>query len=306
MSCKIIVMAAAAAFLAAPGAAAPAVPAAQPAQAQVVEIPFAPPVGRTLRYRLGREATRDGRPQRSEATFAIVFRRSGPDYVMSVRTEMPAGVPPPSGESAIGQLLRRPMEFRVTSDGEIAEMLDMDAIWEATQRVLEQEVGRGPLAPGGREGIERFIRQMRALPPEAQLELFSRNVAPIVAVAGGVFAVGEEMSGNIEAQSVVGSLDQQASLRLDGADALLARLSMRSSVSNEEAEAGMRSLFAGVAPAGGLMPSFRILSNETLETYEVSRETGLTVRHRVARTIVVEVGGVREQGVQVQTLELVR
>ena len=79
---------------------------------------------------------------------------------------------------------------------------------------------------------------------------------------------------------------------------------MRSTVSNEDAEAGMRSLFAGVAPAGSLMPSLRILSNETVETYEVSRETGLTVRHRMERRVEVEVGGVREQGVQVQTLEL--
>jgi hypothetical protein len=303
-----MILAAAAAFLAAPAAALTpaATTAVRPAQGEVVEIPFAPPIGRTLRYRLVREATRAGRPNRSEVVLAILFRQASPDYVMSVRIELPPGLPPPSGATGLGELFNQPMEFRLSADGEILELLNIEAMWTATERALRESVAGERPDERAREAMEQIMGQMRALSPEAQRDLFAQNVAPVVAAAATTFTVGEEMSDRGRAESVVGSLEQSSSVRLDGADSRIARLSMRSSVSNEELEAGMRSMIGGLAPAGRPMPAFRIVSNEAIETYHVSRETGLTESYRIEKRVVTAVGAVEERGVQVQSLELIR
>ncbi|HEX8366841.1 MAG TPA: hypothetical protein VF603_16295 [Allosphingosinicella sp.] len=272
---------------------------------QLVAIPFAPPLGQPLRYRLVRETTRGGRPQRTEAMFLVSFRRSGGDYVMSVRLELPPGVPPPSASSAMSLIFSRPTEFRLTPAGEIVEMLDMEAHWAAGERAVAEMTGQRAIDPSARQAVAGMIARIRALPPEAQLELFARNVAPIVAAAGVELAVGEELRESGMAHSILGSLMQNATVRLDGVDGRVARLSGRSTVSSEELEAATRELMARLAPSRQDALGFRIVSNELTEAYEVSLETGLTERYRTEKIVVTEANGTTGRATEVQTLERV-
>ena len=286
-----------------------AVPATAPATErapQSVAIPFAPPLGQPLRYRLVRETTRGGRPQRTELMLAVTFRRSGSDYVMSVRFELPAGVPPPAASSAVSLIFSRPTEFRLTPSGEIVELLDMDGHWAAGERAVEEMTGQSAVDASARQAVAEMIARIRALPPEAQLELFARNVAPIVAAAGVELTVGEELRDSGMAHSLLGSLMQNATIRLDSADGRIARLSSRSSVSSEELEAATRELMARLAPSREGPLGFRVVSNELTEAYEVSLETGLTERYRTERTVVTEANGATSRAGEVQTLERVR
>lgn len=311
MYCKIMILTAAAAFFAAPAAgrqpadAAAATAAEAPGEA-FVEIPFAPPLGRTLRYRLVRERIGRTTPQRHDVNFDISFRRSGADYVMSVRLILPPNLPPPDAASAIARVFTRPTEYRVSAQGEMLELLDLEGHWRDGERALAELGPALGMDPRAREAAEAMVRQIRAMPPEAQLELFARHIAPVIAAAGGAYPLEGALTAEESAQSLMGAIQQSASVHVTGVDERVVRLSQRSSVSSAELEAQMRSLIASVGPPQQDPSQFRIISNDLVETYEVSRRTGLTERFRAEKVVVSEVNGERSRGVETITLELVR
>lgn len=306
-----MILAATAAFFAAPAAGRQPVDAAGATAAEApdeefVEIPFAPPLGRTLRYRLVRERTGESGPQRHDLNFDISFRRSGADYVMSVRLIVPPNLPAPDAASAIARVLTRPTEYRVSAQGEMLELIDLEGHWRDGERALAELGPALGMDPRARDAATAMVRQIRALPPEAQLELFARHIAPVIAAAGGAFPLEEALTAEGPAQSLVGAIQQSSSVRVTGVDGRIVRLSQRSSVSSAELEAQMRSLIASVGPPGQDPSRFRIISNDLVETYEVSRATGLTERFRAEKMVVSEVNGERSRGGETITLELVR
>jgi hypothetical protein len=306
LSFKYIMFAAVAASIAAPtGAVQPApAPHAAPSRDGVVEIPFAPPLGRVLRYRLTRDGVRAGRPFHSEATLAVTFTRPGAGYLLSVRLELPPGVPPPDRSSAMARIFSLPTEFRLADDGTFIEIVDLERHWATALAVLRDHSLAQPLDARGQRAMDAVLSQMRALPPEAQLELFARNVAPLTAVAGRTLRPGEEVSDTGRARSIAGTFTRNSTLRLEATNGTAARISTRSTVPAEELEARTRELVTRLAP-GRPLGAFRILSNETIETLEVSLLTGLAERYRVENIVVTEEDGQRRRAVELQTLELV-
>jgi hypothetical protein len=130
-------------------------------------------------------------------------------------------------------------------------------------------------------------------------------VAPIVAAAGGAFPIGEELAEERPAQSILGELRQTATIRVDAVERGIVRLSTRSNISNEELQARVRTMFGNLAPPGQDVGRMRILSNEVVETYEVSHSTGLTLRYRAEMIVVTEENGERLRAADVRTLEFV-
>lgn len=306
MRCKIIILAAAAHLIGVrlPAEAAATTTALQVAATEMVEIPFAPPLGRTLRYRMLRERTGSGPPRRDEANFDVTFRRSNREYVMSVRLALPRGLPPPDRLSAIAQVFNAPAEFRLSESGEMLELLNLERHWATADRALREIERARPIDVRARAAAAAMVDRMRAMPAEAQLELYARYVAPIVAAAGGAYPVGEAISAQGPAQSLVGPLQQRSTARVTGLDRRLVRISQHSSVSNEQLEAQMRALFSEVGPPGQDLSRLRIISNDLVESYEVSRETGLTERFRSEKIVVTETNGERDRGGEVLTLQL--
>lgn len=307
MSFKFLIFAAFAFSSAAPALAeTPATPA-QRSEANadtVVEIPFSPPLGRELRYRLSRDVTRNGRPVRTEVTMAVTFRRLGTDYLMSVRLELPAGIPAPDRSSAMARIFSLPTEFRLADDGTFLEIVDLERHWATAEGVLRELSRTEPLAAREQQAMDALVRDMRALPPEAQLELFARNVAPITAAAGTTFRVGEVLRDSGPAHTIAGTVNQSSTLQLDATDGTIARISSRSTVPVEELEARTRDFVSRLAP-GRSVGGFRIVSNESMETLEVSLLTGLAERYRAEKVVVLEENGLRSRAVETQTLELV-
>ena len=300
----IMILAGAAALAGTPAyAQAPVAVQGEAAAGETVELPFAPPLGRTLRYRLVRERSGARGPERHEVHFNIAFRRVGADYVMSSLPLLPAGVPRPPESSPFALVVNRPTEFRIGENGEIIELLDLERHWEAAEAGLA-ELDRANPNPRAREAAAAVLRRIRAMPPDAQIELFSRNIAPVIGAAGATFPIGRELRDERTAPSIGGSLQQSSTESVTHVDDFMVRLVWRASVPSAELEARARALYGPNAPPGQGPAAFRVISNDVVQTYEVSRATGLTERFRSETVVVGEEQGQLRRSVDILTLEL--
>jgi hypothetical protein len=279
------------------------VPASPDGRARVT-IPFAPPLGPVLEYRSVDEGIRGGRPYRIESSQLVSFRRVGAGYVMIVQLQNRPRNPLPRGKRAVSISLMQRMKFRLAADGAFVELLDAAAQLAGAQRAAEAMLRA---RPDRRDAAmaRQAVAELRALPPSMQLVLLGGGLAPITGAAGEEYGLGDELTGTVRVKQVDPALEQGARLRLEAVVGGVARFSGTKAMSNEQLEAATRALARRLGPdrPAGV---FRLLSSETRESYEVSLETGLALRHRIDHRSEAEQGGQRQRTATSQTLELVR
>ena len=190
-------------------------PAPVPAPAAArIEIPFDPPLGEALRYRLSRIENRNGQPHAVSLDMWVTFARDGDAFVMTTRTEAPPGLPAIPSMAATMALLTRPYSLRVSAAGEIVGLVDEAGYWAALDRALA-ELGRAMPDPAGRRAAEAAIARIRALPRDELLALLSQNVSPILEFSATGMTPGETLRANDERQSVLGPISQETSATIE-------------------------------------------------------------------------------------------
>jgi hypothetical protein len=272
----IMLLAAALASQTAPAAPQPAP--APPTAARTVSIPFAPPLGRTLNYRLTSTETRGGQAQTMTLDMRVVFRRDGAGYVISATYNLPPGIPRSHPMVAV---LLRPLELRLDADGEIVGMVDEPAYWAAIDGITDDIIRSLGADPRGAEAVRNMFRAMRAMPDEERLALVARNVIPLFEYAGFEMEVGETRQGISDTESPFGPITQEFAVTLESAEGDTARMRSVVRLAPGQIERLMRAIqerfgASAVADAGAAAAQ---LPPERIETYEVSLRTGLTGRY---------------------------
>ena len=295
---KIISKAAAAVALAicAAAALAPVAPAAAQEAGETVAIPFAPPVGQKLTYRLGRTISEDGAAtKRGETRLEVGFRRAGTGYVMDA-TILPDNLPPEIAADPAFAALTLPMSFRVNADGEITGIDDEAQYWAAFEQLVQKTE-----KPADAASRRAAVEALRKLPDENRLAMLSANVAPLLALSASEFPLGEALEGEQEGMTPVGPVPQQVRVTLERVASGRAHVTSVTTTSAAAFEAAMRAFIdrAKGAPLG----AGKFLSLELRDTYEVSMATGLVERQVSQTTAEMEVDGKRSRMVRTNTVE---
>jgi hypothetical protein len=262
-----------AATLAVP-AAPQATPAATPEQRNV-SIPFDPPLGHALNYRLTSTETRRGQAHSTTLDMRVVFRRDGAGYVMTATYDLPPGIP---RSNPVAAVLLRPLELRLDADGAIIGMVDEPAYWAAIDGIMDNIIRSLGADARGAEAVRATFTAMRAMPDEERLALIARNVVPLLEFGGLEMAVGETREPAHETETPIGSIAQETVLTLESGDADTARLRRVIRLAPGQTERLIRnirerfgaSVVSDAESAAGQLPPERV------ETYEVSLRTGLT------------------------------
>ncbi|HEX8215922.1 MAG TPA: hypothetical protein VF577_00535 [Allosphingosinicella sp.] len=275
------------------------------ASASTVSIPFAPPIGVLLRYRIAK--TTFGPAERSVTLeFTARFERAGEGYRMTVAYQLPAPVRSGAADPAL-VFLQRPLTLRLGGDGTLVAIEDEQAYWAGVEALLERMVAQdGPETPGGREAMRRIIADMRGLPDEARIEKLAENFMPVIAMTGTELTIGAPLRWTGQTATIFGPMTSDVTVSLDRVEGGIAYVSATTTVPREEMERAMRAMFARIVPPGtgrAIPQDFRFHSVENSESSEVAIETGLARRYRAARTVDVEAEGQRQRGGTIFILE---
>lgn len=162
---------------------------AQPAAAEKVAIPFVPPVGRDLVYRIEQDRTVDGQKSRFSATRRLRFERAGEGYVLratlrKIDSDAPSAVTE-SFRAALTPLIDVEMAFRLDARGRIIALDDIDNVWavvsQGQERMLE---GFDPGSPRHR-AASAVKALFTGLSAEGRLALLAGEYLPLFLFAGG-------------------------------------------------------------------------------------------------------------------------
>lgn len=261
------------------GAAAPAEPvAAATKPGEQVSIPFAPPIGRDLRYRHVQERTSAGTPARAEHDIVLRFDPSGEGYRMLMRLDIP-NLPPASLRDPSVRFMLQPQAFQVNAEGAITSFAGEEQYWEGIQRIAERmardEGGAGTAT------MRNILASMRALPVEERLALATRNIAPVLEFSATAMHIGE--AAEIDTEEPLFASDATVKrvtrISLVRADPLSAEFTVESRADPESFKAAMTALMR-LAPGGEQKVPPQMEIQETAN-FTVSRQTGLAtyVRH---------------------------
>jgi hypothetical protein len=254
-----------------------AAPAPSPAPRSVA-IPFDPPLGRMLAYRMTSVEMRGGQPQTMTLEMRIVFRRDGAGYVMTTTYDLPPGLP--RGHPMVAVLMR-PLELRLDADGAIVGMVDEPAYWAGIDAIMDdiiRSLGADTRATGA---VRAAFRAMRDMPDEDRLGTIARNVFPLVEYGGIEMAVGETREEAFESETPLGPVAQEAAVTLEGIDGDTARLRSVARLAPGQIERVTRHIQEryGVTPRPEAGDAASQLPPERVGTYRVSLRTGLTERY---------------------------
>jgi hypothetical protein len=277
------------------GSLAPLAPAAAQEPGETVAIPFAPPVGQKLTYRLVRTTSEEGAgTKRGETRMQVGFRRAGTGFILDA-TLLADNLPPEIAAYPAFAALTLPMSFRVSPDGEITGIEDEARYWAAYEQLVRKTQQPGE-APAG-----RAVEVLRALPAENRLAMLSMNVAPLLALSASEFPLGETLEGEQDGMSPVGLVPQQVRVTLERVAGGRAHITSVTTTSAAAFEAAVRNFIdrAKGVPLG----DEKFVSMELREIYEVSVTTGLVERQISQTTAEMEVGGKRSKMVRTNTIE---
>jgi hypothetical protein len=294
---KIIWTATAALALATANFSAPAPATAQQA-AQRAQIPFSPPVGQKLSYRLARVDKEAGGEKRSEGQVDVSFRRARDGYAMEVVYVLGSGAAGFAGDPALS-LLTKPLSFRVNDGGEIVGIDNETAYWASFELLMaKMEQGSKDAA-----AVRSAVDMLRGLPAQSRLALLSRGVAPLLALSASELGVGETLEAEEEGQTPMGPVPQQVRLTLDRVSEGRAHVTSVSTIPAAQLEAAMRRFVAETKAAPF---EEKLVSIEHRESYEVDLATGLAERYVSTKTVETESAGKRAAGVRTETIERIR
>ena len=298
------VRAAAAGVLLAFATQAVAVPASPPSRTEttedVVAIPFAPPIGETLRFRWQKTLEKDGRSVMQWSLDDFRFEKAGEGFRLTVTpVESGSGSEEPmvkAIEQKLADLMRRPIVLTVSADAVITDFENADAYWatvfEAADAVIA-EIGKPEaLPPEMRAALAGFLKTLREMPDDARLAMLTENVQPLVTFAATEWSSRTPVISDLESPSPFGPLKQEVRIALEAVADDSATLSLHSSIPADELERIARTALAPFIEAAGKegkpgngTKDFGSFSHETRARTTVSLDDGLVVRHRSTETI---------------------
>lgn len=252
-----------------------------------VAIPFAPPLGQSLRYRSRRTSWEGNRPRYVDMSFSLHFERAGAGYRMVLahmlsdaqRARTPAGV----------LVLAEPVAFLLDADGRVVAMEDEDAYWAALDQAVDalrpELRARDPQAEAR---LREMVRALRSLADADRLAVLSELAAPVLSAAGLDLVTGTPQRMTRPVQFILGRPVAELSLSVSRLGDGRARVEVEADVPAER----LREVVAALVAAGvsGLEP-YTVLSSSHEGSIEVSLETGLAHRATIRTGIEVEANG---------------
>lgn len=160
-------------------------------------MPFAPPLGRDLTYRIDQYRAMGGRDSRFSATRTLRFERSGDGYVLHsvlrlIESDAAADADA-AYRAALTPLRDVPMRFRLDAWGRITGLEDMDRVWTAVRD------GLAAIDASGDGARARTVASIRALfdglSPDGRLALLAGEYQPLFLFAGDAIEDGAQGRG---------------------------------------------------------------------------------------------------------------
>lgn len=167
----------------------------QPAAANTIPIPFAPPLGQRLSYRIEQERPAAGKPSRFVANRTIQFDRADAGYILTATLDSIDADAPPAGaepyRAALGPLVGLQLRFRVDARGRIVGVDDLDRIWASVVAGLNSMKAAYPPDSDRGKAVQKVQALFDAMPPESRLALLAGEFQPLFLFAGGDVADGQ-------------------------------------------------------------------------------------------------------------------
>ena len=256
------------------------------AEGSRVRIPFAPPLGTTLRYLLVHDEPRGGRAVRTEFGLLVRFERVSEGYRMVTTLQAPGTAA--FRANPVIQITERPIAFRLDREGAIVGIDEEAQYWAGIDEVFDRLLA-GPMKNDvtATRMFRGTLEHMKQLPLPERLELVGRNVKPLVSFAGADIRVGATIPlGDEEAAVPLPMLKDQSLTRttritLRGVTGDVATFETVSTV-----DAGDLNKMVGELSKMRAKKSPGETERDGMETLrqsiidEVSVQTGLTHRHK--------------------------
>ena len=267
------------------------------AAAAAVELPFSPPLGRTIRYRHTQAMEGSGRSSSLSMTYGYRFDKAGDGFRLTV-TALPegasgtpvTGVPAPMTDSMI-EVLKLPLILKLAADGEFQELENQAEYAAAVDRLFETTMKLVPAnAPAEQKAMAKTVAEMvRSVPMESRVAKFVESVQPILEFGGTALTPGETLRTEMEVEGMGGApLIRNVTIRLERVDAGAAHYTMVNTVPPEQYTGMIRKFFASLAASAPAVAAeageVSRASSEQRGTYRVSTADGLLQSYRSVET----------------------
>lgn len=160
----------------------------QPAAAQSIAIPFAPPVGRTLVYQIDQHRPVAGTVRRFSATRDLRFERTSDGYsLLATLRAIDSDAPPQGAEpyrAALTPLIGVDLRFTVDRRGRIVGLDDMDGVWRAVQAGIAEMLAQFAPDTPRHKATTKVQALLDSLSPEGRLALLAGEYQPLFLFAG--------------------------------------------------------------------------------------------------------------------------
>jgi len=268
-----------------------------PPTSRVISIPFDPPLGETLVYRVSRSDPGNQQGATVAVEVRLTFTRDADGFILTVVTPLPAGAP----DDEMSRLAARPFSVRLSADGQMTGLVDEAGFWAALDRLATR-------MPEGaeRRATEAVYARMRAMPPADLLAMIGSSFAPVIAFAGANVTQGEVTQPDSQTETLVGRLTMHSRIICEAMDDETVRITIIAGVPPDQLSGGMSNMLHDVGPPGAARIPVHITSYEDRATYVVSRGTGLAESFRSTRTVAAEQDGISQTVVQTREINRAR
>ncbi len=199
----------------------------QPAAAQGIAIPFAPPTDSALIYRIEQHRPVEGTTRRFSATRDLRFERTGEGYILQttlrdIDSDAPAAGAEPY-RAALTPLVGVVLRFRLDGQGRIVGLDNIDSAWSAVQAGIDAMLAKFAPDTPRHKAAANVKALFASLSPEGRLALLAGEVQPLFLFAGSNVEGGEGRGLRTVAGSPLGRpVPVEGTLRIVGqpADAL--------------------------------------------------------------------------------------
>jgi hypothetical protein len=168
---------------------------AQPAAAQGIAIPFAPPIDRPLVYHIEQHRPVDGTTRRFSATRDLRFGRAGDGYNLTVTLRDIESDAPASGAEpyrvALTPLLGVALQFRLDGQGRIVGLDDLDAVWSVLQAGIDAIAAQSAPDTPRHQAAVKVQALFASLSPDGRVALLAGEVQPLFLFAGSAVEGGD-------------------------------------------------------------------------------------------------------------------
>lgn len=281
-----------------------------PGEGASVAVPFDPPLGVPLRYRIEEEREGDGRAARLAYSVSIQFEGFEQGFKLRV-TPLETDLPPLPASPAtdrITQYLTRPYTLLLSGDGEIVGMENAPDYWSSIIELIDSGMQRPPDSADSQAAARALVAMLRNMPPEVRLALLTRSFAALAEFANVEMRLGQPIDTSIDTPSPLGgTFRQSVNVTLERVAEGRAHFTAEYFVPGEQLEPMIQPLMRQMGRVGEVFLNGNPeMSRRTAQTSEVSLATGLTERYRSTETLLIEVAGQSMRRVTIRTIERVR